>query len=286
MIGLVVGAGFGLGIALAASSFGASVGLGELLADDHGDRNDDLLARERRWPGRRWFARAVEAPAANDLFTGTRFGSDLTVCERARVDFVATIAGKAAIVSVLTIVVARQSPIGGGIRALLLAVGAALIVALVDVRRVQEEAELRRTDMLRALTAYIEFARLAAHTQSIEGAMRASARMGATWPFRVIERVFEQARRRGAPPWSGLAELGARYDMREVTELAGALEVAAAEGTHVQEMLSAKASSMRRRMTEVEVAEADSATQKLAVPIAVIALTIVGLLLAPAVLAF
>lgn len=284
MIGLLLGAVFGLGVAVTATAFGPATPLSELLHDPSSGVPKPETAGQ--WPGRRLFARLVEARAVDDLFVGTRFASDLAVCEKSRVDFVAATAAKSTVPFVLLLIFLYFAELGRGLTALLVALAGSLILALTEVRQIQNESNQRRTDMLRAMTAYIEFARIAAHTQSVEGAMRSSAEMGATWPFRLIERVFDRARRRGAPPWIGLAQLGEVYGLREITELAGALEIAAEEGTYVQEMLAAKASSLRRRMTEAEVAEADAATEKLSVPMALIGLTIFGLLLAPAALAF
>lgn len=285
MIGLLLGAVFGLGVAVTATAFGPATPLGELL-DDSTTNTSPKQNQGTGWPGRQRFARIVESRAVDDLFVGTRFASDLAVCEKPRVDFAAATAARSAVPFVLVLVFLYFAELSRGLTALFVAFAGSLILVLVEVRAVQNEADHRRTDMLRAVTAYIEFARIAAHTQSVEGAMRASARMGATWPFRLIERVFDQARRRGEPPWTGFAQLGELYDLQEITELAGALEIAAEEGTHVQEMLAAKASSLRRRMTEAEVADADAATEKLSVPMALIGLTIFGLLLAPAALAF
>jgi|GEM_PF-3327963 len=285
MIGLLLGAMLGLGVAVSATAFGPASPLSELLNDSEAGLSN-RSGSTSSWPGRRLLARLVEQRAVDDLFVGTRFESDLAVCERSRVDFVAISAAKSTVPFVLLLVFQYLAQLGRGATTVLVALAGSLILALTEVRAVQNEADQRRTDMLRAVTAYIEFARIAAHTQSVEGAMRSSARMGATWPFRLIERVFDQARRRGEPPWTGLAQLGELYDLREITELAGALEIAAEEGTHVQEMLAAKASSLRRRMTQAEVAEADAATEKLSVPMALIGLTIFGLLLAPAALAF
>jgi len=285
MIGLVVGALFGVGVAVVATAFGPANSLSELL-DDRGPDHGVAGGGGESWPGRNLFARVVESPAVNDLFVGTRFAGDLGVCERNRVDFVALTAGKAVIPFVAVMTFAYLGDFGHGVSAVMFALCAALVLALGEVRAIQAEADQRRQEMLHAVTAYIEFCRITAHTMGPEGAMRTSARMGATWPFRLIERVFDEARRHGRAPWKGLADLGERYDLREIIELAGALEIAAEEGTKVQEMLAAKASSLRRRMTEAEVALADASTEKLAVPMALIGLTIFGLLLAPAALAF
>jgi len=74
--------------------------------------------------------------------------------------------------------------------------------------------------------------------------------------------------------------------MRELVELGGALENAADEGAPVQALLAAKATSLRRHMTETEIEHANSATQQLSVPLGLLGVVLVAVLLAPALLAF
>ncbi len=173
-----------------------------------------------------------------------------------------------------------------GPRPLLAAAVVAAIVIAGAISDVRTKARRRRREMLEAVASYVEFTRLAAQTQLVEVAMSSAARCGATWPFRTIDNVFAAAQRRNDPPYVGLAELGRTFDIPDLLELAGALEVAATEGTRIQDTLAAKSQSLRRRLTEEEVRDAESRTEQINIPLTGLGICVFVLVIAPALLSF
>lgn len=286
MIGLVIGLAFGIGLVFAVSAFGPRQMLVDLLVFE--DRASWHLEEQRSDSRvKALAAQAIDSTGLGELISSSRFSTDLSICGLDRVDFVASTAAKTLALAG-SIVVGSSSPVapvgpgpGLGLAALIVCV-----LPLAAARDVTRRAEERREEMVEALAAYIGFTRLAAHTQSVEGAMRAAAKMGATWPFRSIERVLHQADQRAEPPWRGLVELGRRYAIADLVELGGALEVAGVEGTKVSDMLAAKATSLRRRITENAIEAAEVTTQKLVGPMILIVLTFLVLVITPALLAF
>jgi len=290
---LLLGAALGAGALIAASAFGVSQPLAEIWTR-HATDPDAAPA---------WFnlddptplgvagsviARVMSTKPVADVFNGSEFSKDLAVVGKDRVDFAAHALVKVFIVLGLGVALTIFSPSErlASSRLVALTIGAAALVVLVEIQGIQKQAKRRRVEILEAITAFVEFTRLAAHTQTVEGAMRASVKMGASWPFRRLETIFEQAARHREAPWRGITAMGHSYGMLELVELGGALENAGVEGTRVQSMLAAKSTSLRRRMTETEIEKANSATQQLSVPLGLLGVVLVAVLLTPALLAF
>jgi tight adherence protein C len=70
----------------------------------------------------------------------------------------------------------------------------------------------------------------------------------------------------GETPWAALARLGEEVGVSELTELAASISLAGTEGARVRDSLAMKASTLREHaMAEAE-SEAESTTEKMAVP--------------------
>ncbi len=305
---LILGGVLGAGALIASSAFGVSQSLGELWSRHRVDPDAapawfDLDELDPRGKPGTVFEKVGAIPLkvssgvisgvmatrpVADVFDGSEFSKDLAVVGKDRVDFAAHALVKVAIVLGLGATIAFSSDSGrlAPSRIVALTIGAAALVVLVEVQGIQKQAKRRRIEILEAVTAFVEFTRLAAHTQTVEGAMRASVKMGASWPFRRLETIFEQAARHREAPWRGITAMGHSYGMLELVELGGALENAGVEGTRVQAMLAAKATSLRRSMTEAEIQRANASTQQLSVPLGLLGVVLVAVLLTPALLAF
>jgi len=290
---LLLGAALGTGALVAASAFGVARPLGEIWTRHATDPDAAPAWLNLDDPTPLGIAgsvisRMMATKPVADIFDGSEFSKDLAVVGKDRVDFAAHALVKVIIVLGLGMALIMFSPQErlASNRLVALTIGAAAMVVLVEIQGIQKQAKRRRIEILEAITAFVEFTRLAAHTQTVEGAMRASVKMGASWPFRRLETIFEQAARHREAPWRGITAMGHSYGMLELVELGGALENAGTEGTRVQSMLAAKSTSLRRRMTETEIEKANSATQQLSVPLGLLGVVLVAVLLTPALLAF
>ncbi|NRQ32098.1 hypothetical protein HII36_09640 [Nonomuraea sp. NN258] len=141
----------------------------------------------------------------------------------------------------------------------------------------RSEAAKRRAEFRVALSTYLDMVALeraagAAPTQ----ALQAPVDICTGWVFLRIAAVLEQARRAGDQPWRGLAELGERMGVSELTDLADIAEDAGTEGAQVLTTLLAKAQSMRTAALTNARAQANARTSDM--PIA-ISSTVIGFLL-------
>lgn len=151
-------------------------------------------------------------------------------------------------------------------------VGAGLVLAalfgLVPDYATRNQARERRQEFRAALSTYLDMVALeraagAGPTQ----ALQAPVDVCTGWVFQRIAEVLEQAKRAGEQPWRGLAGLGERAGIAELTELADIAEDAGSEGTQVLATLLAKAQSMRTAALSDERARANSRTSEMPVAI-------------------
>jgi Flp pilus assembly protein TadB len=132
----------------------------------------------------------------------------------------------------------------------------------------RSEAAARRRDFRHALGAYLDLVSIVvAGGSGPEGALHDAVRSGNGWAFRELEMALESARLAGAPPWEALARLGEELGVTELVELAASVSLAGEHGAKVRASLTAKAASIRdHELSETE-AEAQAATEKMAIPV-------------------
>ncbi|MFE3452488.1 type II secretion system F family protein [Nonomuraea sp. NPDC059194] len=153
-----------------------------------------------------------------------------------------------------------------------LPVGAALIFcvlfALVPDLAVRNQGRERRQEFRAALSTYLDMVALErAAGAGPSQALQAPVDVCTGWVFRHIAEVLRQAKHAGEQPWRGLAELGKRAGVTELTELADIAEDAGSEGTQVLSTLLAKAQSMRTAALSDARAKANSRTSEMPVAI-------------------
>jgi tight adherence protein C len=129
-------------------------------------------------------------------------------------------------------------------------------------------ANARRRSLRHALSSFLDLVSIAlSGGRGIDGALSEGAAAGDGWAFEQFRDALLRARLMGTTPWSGLAELGDRLDLPELKELAASAELGGAEGARVRASIAAKARALRLRgLTDVEAA-AQSASEKMSLPI-------------------
>lgn len=130
------------------------------------------------------------------------------------------------------------------------------------------DAERARREFRHALAAYLELvAILMAGGAGVETAMFDAAAAGRGTAFRHIRAALSAAQARREPPWRLLGELGDRLGVRELEELRAAMTLAGG-GALVRESLVAKAAGIRQRdLAELE-SEAQSRSETMVLPVA------------------
>jgi Flp pilus assembly protein TadB len=104
-----------------------------------------------------------------------------------------------------------------------------------------------------------------------ESALQNAADSGDGWSFAQIREALDAARRsRNQSVWAALGDLGTRIDVRELGQLAASASLVDTEGARIRESVAAQAETLRAaQLAEVEAA-AESATERMSVPVVVL----------------
>ncbi|MEO7572335.1 MAG: type II secretion system F family protein [Acidimicrobiales bacterium] len=126
----------------------------------------------------------------------------------------------------------------------------------------------RRRGFRHALSAFLDVVAVSlASGRGVDTALRDGVRAGNGWPFAGLERALSEARLLGESPWTALARLSRAIGVPELAELAASAALAGNEGARVRSSLAAKARAIRvRGLAEVEGA-AQSATERMTLPV-------------------
>jgi Flp pilus assembly protein TadB len=136
---------------------------------------------------------------------------------------------------------------------------------------VREEADRQRQAFRHALSAYLDLVNvILAGGGGIDTALHAAADAGDGPAFAQLRLALDRARLTNRSPWDVFAELGARLNVPELGELAASVSLAGSHGARIRQSLAAKADALRgHQLAEIE-ADAESATERMTIPVAVL----------------
>jgi hypothetical protein len=148
---------------------------------------------------------------------------------------------------------------------------------------VRERAAKAREDFARAVGAYIELVALerlagAGTSQALEHA----AQVGQSWVFERIREELLRSRLSGTTPWNSLSELAEELGVPELADLSDIMRLAGEEGAQVYEALRARGRSLRTGMLTREQARANAASERMVLPVAMLALCFALMIATPA----
>jgi len=151
-------------------------------------------------------------------------------------------------------------------------------------RMLRNTAQRRRKSFLHAFSSFLDLTNvLLAGGAGTETALLAAADAGDGWAFEQLRNALVRARSSHHSPWVELAALGERFNLTQVIEVAGSVQLAGEHGARIRSSLSAKAESLRhRQMSEIE-ASANSSTERMGVPMVLLFLAFIVLIGYPAV---
>ena len=116
-----------------------------------------------------------------------------------------------------------------------------------------------------------------------ETALVAAADAGDGWAYDEVRRALIHARSARRSPWVELASLGRRFNLPEIIEVAGSVQLAGEHGARIRSSLAAKADSLRyRQMGEIE-AQAQASTERMGIPMVMLFISFIALIGYPAV---
>ncbi len=149
--------------------------------------------------------------------------------------------------------------------------------------RVRSEASRLRAAFRHALSSFVDLVwTTLAGGAGVDSALNGSAAVGRGWAFARFQRALDTARLTRTTPWATLRQLGEELDIPELAELAASISLAGTEGAKVRASLAAKATALRaHQLTDAE-AKAQSATERMALPVMALFLGFLGFITYPA----
>lgn len=135
-----------------------------------------------------------------------------------------------------------------------------------------QRAKEARTAFRHAYSSYLDLVDvMIAAGAGPESALQNAADSGDGWAFELIRDALEAARRsRTQSVWAALGDLGARLDIAELGQLASSASLVDTEGARIRDSIAAQAETLRAaQLADVE-ASAESATERMSVPVVVL----------------
>ena len=105
---------------------------------------------------------------------------------------------------------------------------------------------------------------------------------GDGWAFERLRGALRDAQLAGISPWVALGDLGAEINVRELVELANSVSLAGTEGATVRHSLVEKAASSRSHQLAEAESDAESATDRMILPLMVLLVGYIIFILYPA----
>jgi tight adherence protein C len=169
---------------------------------------------------------------------------------------------------------------------LLLWVSVALLPAgfVFPALELRARAARRRRSFRHALSSFLDVVSVSlAGGKGVESALTDAAEIGRGWAFDELRAALLDARMLGETPWTGLARLGAEIGVPELGELAASASLAGSEGARVKASIAAKARGLRLRVLADVESAAQSASERMSLPIVLLLVGFVFFLGYPAV---
>lgn len=289
-VALLLGLGLGFGSWLVASGLHpAPVPLERALAGLHRRRPDPLGIDTDRRPGvlvRLLGDTWVDSPLGRRLTD--RIAADLRVTGTSPAEHLASTVA-IGLTGLLWAPVTAGLMTAGGVQTgvvlpLWVSIGLAPVGFLYPSIALKSRAADRRRSFRHAFSAFLDIVSISlAGGRGVESALYAGAEAGQGWALAELRRALLEARLLGETPWAALARLGQDLAIPELGELAASASLAGSEGARVRSSLAAKARSLRLRgLTEIEAA-AQSASERMSLPIVALMLGFIVFLTYPAI---
>lgn len=151
--------------------------------------------------------------------------------------------------------------------------GLAVIFWLLPDLQLKQQATEAKEDFRYAVKAYLRLVQLeraadAAPTQ----ALKRAAEVGEGWVFARIRDTITRAELEGISPWEGLKRLSLELDVPELGAPADIIAIAGEEGAAVGDTLGAQAKSLSGALVTSAKAQANMASEKMVMPVAMLVL--------------
>ncbi|MFF0220098.1 type II secretion system F family protein [Streptomyces vinaceus] len=149
----------------------------------------------------------------------------------------------------------------------------------------RDKAKRARTEFAHAMAAYLELVALRrAGNVSAEQAMEQASTVGQGWAFQRIQAALAQSRVDKVAHWESLARLTAELDLPVMDDLAAIMRQSADDGASVYTTLRSRARNLRTELLAQQAADANSDSEKMTAPGALLAVLVMLLIAFPAII--
>jgi hypothetical protein len=149
---------------------------------------------------------------------------------------------------------------------------------------IRAKAARARAEFRAALSAFLDLVWITlAGGAGVEAALQAAVNVGHDGAFEQLRRALDAAQLTRTAPWATLRRLGDELDISELAELAASISLAGTEGAKVRTSLAAKAAALRTHLVADAEADAQAATERMALPVTLLFLGFLGFIAYPAV---
>ncbi|MER8009697.1 type II secretion system F family protein [Streptomyces sp. NPDC094149] len=150
---------------------------------------------------------------------------------------------------------------------------------------VRDQAKRAREEFAHALSAYLDLVALkrAADAGPAE-ALEKAAEVGEGWPFLYLQGALRRARLEKIPPYQALTELAHAYDLPVLDDVADIMRGSATDGAAVYKALRARTAALNAELLADQAADANTASEKMTAPGALLAVLVMLLMAFPAVI--
>ncbi|MFI9040905.1 type II secretion system F family protein [Streptomyces sp. NPDC053726] len=161
----------------------------------------------------------------------------------------------------------------------------ALLLFVTPDLAVRDKAKRAREEFAHALSAYLDLVALkrAADAGPAE-ALEKAAEVGRGWPFLYLQGALRRARLEKIPPYQALTELAAEYDLPVLDDVADIMRGSATDGAAVYKALRARTAALNAELLSDQDTEANTASEKMTAPGALLAVLVMLLMAFPAVI--
>lgn len=150
---------------------------------------------------------------------------------------------------------------------------------------VKKKAKKARTEFTRAIAVYLEL--VAVERKRFIGpeqALLSAASVGQSWVFVRLRQELARAEYAGVTGWDALSTLSTEIDVPELDDVANIVRLSGEEGASIYETLRSRGKTLRHKLLAEENEKANSATERVQIPIAITLFVYVGIIMTPPVM--
>lgn len=241
---------------------------------------EDLELRVGRWAGR-------HLPS---LLWGNPSDQDLALLGRSKASFygakiISAAVGLLVVPLLMIVLLVAGIEVPFGIPAVV-SIVLAVMLWLLPNNELKDQAAKAREEFSYALGAFVEMVALERLVGStVPQALAHAAKVGDSWPFERLAAVLRKTQYTGQSPWDALHAMGEELGLNDLIDLADIMRLGGADGTQVYESLRARGKAMRNATLNQQVARANTASERIAVPVGLLVVVLAATLVTPAFLA-